>query len=111
MTLLNGNREFFWEDEILCDTLALVNIFSQFYLREMRAESKIYSYIKFTGFTWWLQLYIERTEPPLNIAEVHPIYRSVMLSAWKLEKLEIVWKHSALGVSSQLSRQVTNKLL
>jgi hypothetical protein len=26
-----------------------------------------------------LQLYIERTEPPLNIKEVHPIYRSVML--------------------------------
>ena len=26
-----------------------------------------------------LQLYIERTEPPLNITEVHPIYRSVML--------------------------------
>ena len=25
-----------------------------------------------------LQLYIERTEPPLNITEVHPIYRSVI---------------------------------
>jgi hypothetical protein len=24
-----------------------------------------------------LQLYIERTEPPLNVTEVHPTYRSV----------------------------------
>jgi hypothetical protein len=39
-------------------------------------------YIQFTGFTWWLQLYIERTEPPLNIAEVHPIYRSEMSCIW-----------------------------
>jgi phage shock protein PspC (stress-responsive transcriptional regulator) len=67
MTLLNANREFLGEYEILCGTLALIYIFSPFYLRVMWAENKIlYS----TLYSIWiyviLQLYIERTEPPLN---------------------------------------------
>ena len=54
--------------EILCGTLAYLYPFSVLFA----CNANDWNYMI-------LQLYIERTEPPLNITEVHPIYRSVML--------------------------------
>ena len=64
MTLLNTNREFFWEYEILCGTLALIYIFSPFYLRVMLDEYKIYSYIQ-SGFTWYSSYTLSAPNSPL----------------------------------------------
>ena len=54
--------------EILCGTLAYLYPFSVLFA----CNANDWNYMI-------LQLYIERTGPPLNITEVHPIYRSVML--------------------------------
>ena len=55
--------------------------FFPFYLRVMRAENTILQLYS-TYWIYILPLYIEYTEPPLNIIEVHPIYRSVMFCIW-----------------------------
>ena len=79
MTLLNANRSFFENMKYYVVHLLQSISFFPFYLRVMPAENTIYSYIQLTGFTYSRYTL---SIPPLNIIEVHPIYRSVMFCIW-----------------------------